>query len=147
MLGCVDDRCPWESIHVQLAPSWPAWEGTGAANSSVQGSCPRAQGWCSGLWAMQEVGLQSTAGLCEVQRLGTATVQHAHAVLSVLPAVLLCSACLACPQHCPVCQLFSMLCLCVYLPSVVGHVTEGFNLFTAPLLVIYPLYSLLSCII
>lgn len=35
---------------MQLAPSWPAWEGTGAANSSVQGSCPvpRAGAWAVG---------------------------------------------------------------------------------------------------
>lgn len=44
-------------------------------------------------------------------------------------------------------QLSSLLCPYIYLLSVVGHVTEGFNLFTALLLVIYPLYSLLSCII
>lgn len=55
------------------------------------------------------------------------------------------------PVHCGLSvlphQLSSLLSPYIYLPSVVGHVSEGFNLFTALLLVIYPLYSLLSCII
>lgn len=69
---------------MQLAPSWPAWDGTGAASSSVQGSCPVPR---AGAWA---VSLQSTAGLYEAQRLGTATVQHARTILSVCQPILLC---------------------------------------------------------
>jgi len=111
--------------------------------------------WCSSAASHVDAGPTDHSWTVpgETQALGKAALQcveslHHQECASSLQPVLLCSSCLTWPLRTVLShQISSLLCPCIYLPSVVGHVTEGFNLFTALLSVIYPLYSLPPCII
>lgn len=117
--------------------------------------CMQKESWCSS--AVSYVAVRPTdhgwTVPGEMQALGKAALQCAERLhhperASSLEPLLLCSSYVTWPLSTVLSrQLSSLLCPYIYLPSVVGHVTEGFNLFTALLLVIYLLYSLLSCII
>lgn len=151
---------PQEALsHLQLVPppQGTGQKGMEAIDSSVQSGrlCMQKVSWCSSAVSRVAVGPTDHRWTVpgEMQALGKAALQCAERLhhperASSLEPLLLCSSCVTWPLSTVLSrQLSSLLCPYIYLPSVVGHVTEGFNLFTALLLVIYLLYSLLSCII
>lgn len=138
--------------HLQLVPpQGMRQKGMEAFDASGQHGrpCMQVVSWCSLAATHVDDGPTDHSRTVpgEMQALGKVAplcVEHLHVpeCASSLEPVLLRSSCLTWLLRTVLSrQLSSLLCPYIYLPSVVGHVTEGFNLFTALLSVIYPLYS------